>query len=132
MKKLFILPLALFALATAQAQTTNVDLRITLRQPLSTNQVSQTLPQGFVQGFILAWQKDTMLALQLTNPAPSFWFSVTNEVAELIKPLRVRAEADEISTNQIPQIIQDLQNRWSVSTSVQKSNFVQAAKALGQ
>lgn len=129
MKRLLVLILTVVSI---KAQTTNIDIRITVREPTITNQMTRTISQSHVQGFMLSWQRDIMLAQQQTNAAPSFFTSVTNELTTIILPLKQRSDDDEISTNGLNIIIQNIPQRWATATIQQKTNFVNASKALGQ
>lgn len=133
MKNFLILPLALFALAaTAQAQTTNVtSLRLTYNEGTTTNNTTITINPRESEGFLINFRKDTLVALQLTNPPPTFQNSIRGTAQTfLLNPLADQARAEERRTNKVDVFIANIGSYWEGLSAAQKQAIKDVANAV--
>lgn len=123
MKKLIVSISLILLSISARAQSTNISVRTTVVDGTGTNQLTIQLPPRYVQGMILAWSRDVMVANQLTNTPPSFFSSVTNEVTARLKSLQDQAIADELATNKITTAAILLPSLWPTMSTADQINI---------
>lgn len=125
MKKLLLI----LGLATLKLKAQTVAIRITVD---TTNVFNITAPARHIQGLQLAWQRDILMANQLTNTPPTWPQSVTNEILSRLKSLTDQAIADEIQTNKLSAAASQLLNIWPQLSATQQSNLVSILKPFVQ
>lgn len=131
-KSKLVLPLLFLLAVSAQAQSTNVTaLRLTFNEGNTTNNTTITINPRESEGFLINFRKDALVAIQLTNPPPTFQNSIRGTAQTfLLNPLADQARADERRTNKVDVFIANIGSYWEGLSSAQKQSIKDIANAV--